>query len=147
MSAANFSEDTHPAGLLEDSCAAITVVFTTWSATAAALRTAASLANGWKSSVTIVAAQVIPWPADLHHTNIPIAFNEDRLRGMAAVCNVDTAVNVYLCRDRVETLLRYIPPERIVVLGARKSRWRNPDLRLARALRRAGFEVIVARER
>jgi hypothetical protein len=131
----------------DDHCSAVTVVFTTWSATATALRTAVALANGWRSSLTIVAAQVVPWPADLHQDHVPVTFKESRLREMAAWCEVKTSVNVYLCRDPVETLCSYIPPERIVVVGARKARWRNPDLRLAAALRGAGFEVIVTHEK
>lgn len=147
MAVENLIEKTPPDIISDGRRSAVTVVFTTWSATAAALRTAAALANGWRCSLTMVAAKVVPWPADLQPAHTPVAFDEAHLRELAAGCDAHIAINVYLCRDRVETLCSFIPTEGVVVVGARKARWRNPDLRLAAALRRAGREVIVAHEK
>ena len=74
-------------------------------------------------------------------------FNENRFRVMASQSPVETSVQVYLCRDRLEALTSALKPGSIVVLGGRKRRWLarwvpSKDERLARQLRRAGYEVL-----
>ena len=71
-----------------------------------------------------------------------VEFNENRFRVMASKSSVETSVHIYLCRDRFETLASVLKPGSIVVLGGRKRWWPTKDERLARQLRRAGYEVI-----
>jgi hypothetical protein len=71
-----------------------------------------------------------------------VEFNENRFRVMASESLVETSVQVYLCRDRLEALTSVLKPGSIVVLGGKKRWWRTKDERLARKLRRAGYEVL-----
>jgi hypothetical protein len=51
-------------------------------------------------------------------------------------------VQIFLCRDRFETLAAVLKPGSIVVVGGRKRWWPTKDETLARQLRRAGYEVL-----
>ncbi len=55
---------------------------------------------------------------------------------------MEVDVSVLLCRDRIETVLRYLPPQSIVLVG-RQRRW-GPGayLSLIRALKRKQHHVI-----
>ena len=70
-------------------------------------------------------------------------FNEKRFRVMASESPVETSVQIYLCRDRFETLASVLKSGSIVVVGGRK-RWWWPTSEevLARSLRHAGHEVV-----
>jgi hypothetical protein len=71
-----------------------------------------------------------------------LEFNERRFRVIANESTIDTTVRIYLCRDRMDMLNSIVEPHSVVILGIRESWWPNTDKRLARALRRAGHEVI-----
>jgi hypothetical protein len=71
-----------------------------------------------------------------------VEFNENRFRVMACECPVETSVQIYLCRDRFETLKSVLQRGSVVVVGGRKRWWPTKDERLARQLRRAGYEVL-----
>jgi hypothetical protein len=121
----------------------IAVVFTTVPATLAALKEAASRADKLNARITLVVPQVVPFPAPLEVPPVLREFNEHRFRVMARDACVDMDVRICLCRDRVEELRLLLPAGSIVVLGGRSDRfWPGKDARLARNLRRAGYEVI-----
>jgi len=121
----------------------ISVVFTSVHSTLGALREAARLAHSLDARVTLVIAQVVPWPLPLESPTVRPEFNETRFRVLAGESPVETSVHVYLCRERFQTLTSVLVPGSIVVLGGRKRAWwPTPDQSLARKLRRAGFEVI-----
>ena len=56
---------------------------------------------------------------------------------------VDTAIQIYLCRDRWEALFSVLKPYSLVVIGGKKRWWPTPESRLANKLRNAGHEVIL----
>jgi hypothetical protein len=122
----------------------IAVLFTTIEATAAALRTAGALALRWNAGITVVAPQVVPFPRQLADPPVSVEFNEWQLAEMTKQLPVETTVAVYLCRDKHETLLSVLPAHSVVVIGARRHMWPTAEDRLAKALRSAGHEVIVA---
>ena len=121
----------------------ISVVFTSVEATLAALREAGNLAGSLGARIMLVAPQVVPDPLPLETPPVLVEFNENRFRAIASESPVETSVQIYLCRDRFETLTAVLKPRSIVVLGGRKrSWWPTKDERLARRLRRAGYEVL-----
>jgi hypothetical protein len=120
----------------------ITVVFTSVPSTLVALREAASLAHSLGARITLVVPQVVPYPAPLDTPPVLLDFNETRFRVMAGMCPVAMNVNIHLCRDRFEELNSVLEPGSIIVLGGIHKWWLTSDERLARRLRRAGFEVI-----
>ena len=121
----------------------ISVIFTSVDATLVALKEAGNLANSLGARIMLVAPQIVPYPLPLDSPPVLTEFNENRFRVIASQSPVETGVQIYLCRDRFETLLSVLRPGSIVLLGGRKRAWwPTKDERLARRLRRAGYEVI-----
>jgi hypothetical protein len=123
------------------------VIFTDLPKTAAALATARSMARGLGARITLMVARVVPYPLPLAEPDVPVEFTE-RLLESLAVAVEDTTVEIYLCRDRNETIRRAVPPDSLVILGARKWRWwpswlPSRDSQLARLLRQDGRRVLV----
>jgi hypothetical protein len=121
---------------------AITVVFTSTSATTAALRKAGVLADNLNACIKLVAPQVVPYPLPLETPPVLLAFSERRFREIAMESPVETTVQIFLCRDRWETLKGVLAPHSLVVVGGRRRWWPTKEETLARKLRRAGHEVI-----
>jgi hypothetical protein len=120
----------------------LAVVFTSIEATLAALKKAAQLATRLGARITLLAPQVVPYHLPLESPPVLLDWNERRFRVIAEETPVETTVQIYLCRDPLETLKSVLSPGSLVVIGG-NSRWR-PDAgrRLARRLRGAGHEVI-----
>jgi hypothetical protein len=121
------------------------VIFTDLPRTAAALAKARSMARGLGARITLMVAQVVPYPLPLGAPDVPVEFTERMLERLAVE---DTAIEIYLCRDRNETIRRAIPPDSLVIVGARKWRWwqsclPSRDGQLARLLRQDGRRVLV----
>ncbi len=120
----------------------IAVVFTSVESTLAALREAGALAHSLGARIQLVVPQVVPYPAPLESPPVLLEFSEKRFRVVAAESLVETSVQIYLCRNRFETLTSFLKRGSIVVLGGPKKWWPSKDERLAWRLRRAGYEVI-----
>lgn len=121
----------------------VAVVFTSVDSTLAALKEAGALANSLGARIRLVVPQVVPYPLPLESPPILVEFNESRLRVMASESPVETSVQVYLCRDRVEMLLHTLSPNSLVVIGGRKKWWPTSEKLMARRLRQAGHKVIL----
>ena len=122
----------------------ITVVFTNVEATLSALKKAGTLANRLHSRITLVVPQVVPYPLPLKSPPVLLDWNERRFHVIAEESAVETAVQLYLCRDRLTALLNVLDPHSVVVIGGRKHWWPTQASKLARQLRSAGHEVVFA---
>lgn len=122
----------------------VAVVFTSADATIAALKRAGTLASSLNARVLLVVPQIVPFPLPLDSPPVLIDFSEKRFREIAEASPVETAVHIYLCRDRLETLRAALKPHSLVIVGGRKRWWPTAEELLARKLRRAGHEVILA---
>jgi hypothetical protein len=131
-----------PIGEETDQKLNIAVVFTSVESTLPALREAGNLANSLGARIKLVVPQVVPYPLPLETPPVLVEFNENRFRVIASESPVETSVQVYLCRDRFEALTSALRPGSIVVLGGRRRWWSTKEERLARRLRRAGYEVL-----
>ena len=120
----------------------VAVVFTSVEPTLAALRKAGALAHRLSGRITLLVPQVVPYPLPLTSPPVLLDWNERRFRVIADESPVETTVQIYLCRDHLETLRTVLSPHSLVVVGGRKRWWPTPEKRLARTLRRAGHEVI-----
>lgn len=121
------------------------VIFTDLPKTAAALAAARTMAQGLGARITLMVARVVPYPLPLAEPDVPVEFTERLLEPLAAE---DTTIEIYLCRDRNETLRRAVPTDSLVIVGARKWRWwpswlPSPEGQLTRLLRRDGRRVLV----
>jgi hypothetical protein len=120
----------------------VDVVFTSVIATLAALRKAAELASRLGARITLLVPQVVPYPLPLESPPVLLDWNEQRFQTIAEQSPVETTVRLYLCRDRVGTLLKALRPNALVVVGGPKRWWPTSEARLARKLRKAGHQVI-----
>ena len=120
----------------------IAVVFTSIESTLAALKEAGALASSLGAWITLLVPQVVPFPLPLESPPVLVEFNERRFRVIASQSPVETNVQIYLCRDPLETLTNALITGSIVVLGGRKRWWPTREKKLARQLRRAGHEVV-----
>jgi hypothetical protein len=123
----------------------IGVVFTNFEDTRAALKTAADLCAGLEGHIDLVVPEVVPYPLPLIRPAVPAGFTLRRLMELARGAQVQPNIYVYLCRDKVQTLLEVLAPHSVVVLG-RKKRWFPVEAQfLARALRKQGHHVILVK--
>jgi hypothetical protein len=114
------------------------VVFTGSAYTSGAL----SLVSRLAARISIVAAHVVPYPLPLLDPPVDPAFLEQRLLSLALGSGADATVQIYLCRDRAETLDRILPAGATVVIGGRRHWWRTAEQRLARALAHHGRNIF-----
>jgi hypothetical protein len=122
----------------------LNVIFTSLTGTRAAIRAALELAGGLGARVTVLIAQVVPYPLPLECPPVPVWFTESTLWEMLVGQEVDSAIRIYLCRDRAETIRRTLSPDSLVVIGKRKRWWFTAEQVLAWMLRRDGHHVILA---
>ena len=116
------------------------VIFTDLPKTAAALDAARSMASGLGARITLLAARVVPYPLPLTEPDVPVEFTERVLESAVT----DATVEIYLCRDRKETIRRALSPDSVVIIGSRRRHWwPSWDRQLAKILRRDGLRVLV----
>ena len=73
-----------------------------------------------------------------------VEFTERLLWSLASEQSVTTAAEIYLCRDREETIRQVLPEEAVVVMGERRWWQLGQERHLAKILRRDGHRVILA---
>jgi len=120
----------------------VTVVFTSRDATVAALKRAAALAESLGARISLVVPQIVPYPLPLTNPPVSLEFQERRFREMAAASPVEIHVQLFLCRDELDTLKRVLKPHSLIVIGGRNRLWPSREKRLARKLRGEGHEVL-----
>ena len=122
----------------------VNVIFTSLKGTRAALQAAGKLARDLGARVTVLAAQVVPYPLPLEKPPVPVEFTEQALLQVVSEEDVETAIDLRLCRDSEETIREALPPGSVVVIGDRRRWWRVREWMLAWKLRRDGHRVIYA---
>jgi hypothetical protein len=119
------------------------VIFTSIDHALHALEKASQLARPLKSGIEIVVAQTVPFALPLDDPSVPFEFLVKRLKEMAVQFPEHVKISAYLCRDLLEVLKRTLNRNCLIVMGVRKSWWPTHDERVARELRRAGYNVIL----
>src|SRR5579872_6705693 len=119
-------------------------LFTSIESTLSALRKARALASRLGVCITLIVPQVAPYPLPLNSPPVPRHFTERHFRVLADQCPVETTVRIYLCRDRMKTLLKVLKPHSLVVVGGRRRWWPTAENRMASQLRRSGHEVVLS---
>src|ERR1039458_7489140 len=123
----------------------VNVIFTDPHATAAALKTAGSLARDLGACIRVRAAIAVPYALPLDKPPVSVRFTEGLLSDLVCRLELGTfepSVHLYLCRDQVETLLQALRPNSLVVIGGRKHWWPTAERRIARALRSKGHRIV-----
>jgi hypothetical protein len=128
--------------------AEVNVIHTNPRGTATALEFAARMARNLGVCIRIRAMVSVPLQLPMDQSLISVQFMEQLLCDLAhdfgAGINEKT-VQVHLCRDRIEALLRLLKPHSLVIVAGRKRWWPTPASRLAQALRDNGHDVVFIR--
>lgn len=122
----------------------VNVVYTEPDATITALRAAELLVRNLGTTVHIRA--MIPVPRQLA---IELAFNSVQFFKRLLIDLVERnssrhfeyVLHIYVCRDRVETLLKVLRPSSLLVIGGRRRLWPTAESRLSKAAISAGHSV------
>jgi hypothetical protein len=121
----------------------ISVIFTSVEPTLRALKQAASLAKRLAGHIALVVPQIVPYPLPLSSPPVLLEFNERRFFTLANDSHVETTVRIYMCRDRLQALMKILRPCSMVVLGGRKRWWPTAESRIAKHLKKLGHEVVL----
>lgn len=124
----------------------LTIVFTTVRGTLAALKEAGFLAHRLGARIRILVPQIVSYALPLEHPPVDPLFKIRKFRTLCGTCEVDTRIQVLLCRDAHKCVQEALRPESIVLIGGRKSilpTWSN---HLAKSLTRAGHHVMFVQE-
>ena len=122
---------------------AVYVIFTSINWTLNALQKAREIARPVGAAIVVVAVQVVPFPLPLDKPPVPMDFVIRRFEERAEELPEKTKISAYLCRDQMVALKRVLNRNCPVIMGVRKKIWPTRDKRLARKLRRAGYQVIL----
>jgi hypothetical protein len=126
----------------------VNVIFSTDRGTQAALNAAQELAKGLNAVTVLLVPQVVPLQFPLSSPPVSIGFTKRRALALAQTCQkeVDIRVQIYLCVDKRQCLLKVLQPRSLVLIGGRKRWWPAAEQKLARALLAHGHRVIFVRE-
>ena len=122
----------------------IHVLFTNPSDTRAALNTAIEMAAELETEIALIVPQIVPFQLPLDNPPVPLDFASEQIRLLAESVTAELKGYIYLCRNPIETLLQELPPHSLVVIGVRAHWPFAKSKRIAKALRRNGYEVILA---
>lgn len=124
----------------------LTVVFTTVPATLAALRKAAVLAHELGAWIRILVPYVVPYPLPLDRPQIDPNFRIRLFRTLCEQEQIETRIEIKLCRDARECLVQELAPQSVVLIGHERGGLLNGPLRLAKSLQRRGHHVLLIRQ-
>lgn len=119
------------------------VVCTRFPSRLPALRVASRMADGLGARVAVHLPLEIPYPLPLTAPPVPVMFAEKTLLELLSCQPLDTSIQVYLCRDSIETIRQALKAESVVVIAGRKCWWRTREEKLAAILQRDGHHVIL----
>ena len=119
------------------------VIFTSIACTLKALEKASQLANPLRGRIEIIAVKSVPFTLPLDEPPVPFKFVVRRLEEMTSRFPESIRISSYLCREPLEALKRILNRNCPVVMGVRKWWFPAREERLARKLRRAGYNFIL----
>lgn len=111
--------------------------------TKACLSAVSALTSNLGARVTLLAVQIVPFPLPLDRPDVAPQFVERELAALAREIEAPVDVQVMIARDLEIGLRQGLTPSALVVMAAKKRRWPNAEVRLARSLARAGHSVVV----
>lgn len=124
------------------------VLFTDVSGTLEALRSAAKFARGLNARIRLLAPQVVPYPLSLEQPPVRPAFLVNRYRTIVEEAEIETTVELRLCRDYWDAVNDSLTPDSTVIIGCHRAWWNSRwwltrEERIAKRLRAEGHQVIL----
>ena len=123
----------------------INVIHTEPQATTAALIFAERLARDLRASIHLHAVIIVPPRLPIDQSPVSVHFMERILCGLvqqATSGDRERTVHLYVCRDRVDTLLKVLMPRSVVIIGGRKHLWPTAVSRIGKELVEHGHDVV-----
>src|SRR5690242_10868337 len=120
----------------------ITVFFSGWKATLAAIEKAVDLASQLGANIRVLIAEVVPYALPIECPRVDPQFRARAFQEFSSRKGVEVHLDIWLCRDRRECLQQALEPHSVVVIGGRKCPWPTRHGRLRRMLEHAGHHVI-----
>lgn len=122
----------------------LNVVYTNPEATASALQAAESLARDLQATIHVRATVPVPSRISIATPLVSTPFLSQLLQDIvkrvgSAACQY--VLHIYVCRNRIETLLRVLRPSSLIVIGGRRRIWPTAETRLSKAVAAAGHSV------
>lgn len=102
-----------------------------------------ALTSNLGARVTLLAVQIVPFPLPLDRPAVAPQFVERELVELAREIEAPVDVQVMLARDLEIGMRLGLTASSLVVVAAKKRRWPNAEVKLARSLARAGHSVAV----
>jgi hypothetical protein len=121
------------------------VVFTSMNRTLKALEKASQLAKPLQTGITVLVVQEVHYSLPLDEPPVPFEFVIRHFEEMAGRLPENTQISAYVCREPMQALKRVLKHNCPVVMGVRKRWWPTREERLARKLRRTGYDVILVK--
>ena len=121
----------------------IFVPYTSRELTRAALREAAGLVKNLHAHVTLFAVQIVPFLLPLDRPDVAPEFLEQRLMAIAREMEGLVDVQLICAREFDSGMERVLVPNSLVVLATKKRWWPTEEIKMARALARAGHKIAL----
>ena len=121
----------------------IFVPYTSHESTRAALTEAVGLVKSLHAHITLFAVQIVPFLLPLERPDVAPEFLEQRLLAIADEMKAQVDVQLIRARDLDCGMQRILAPNSLVVVATKKRWWPTSEIKLARALARAGHDVAL----
>ena len=122
----------------------VVIPFTTPELTCAALRHA-GVCSDLDVHVVLVDVQVVPFPCPLEQPPVDQKFSRRRLAELLKETGLPGQAAVLYTRDWLEGFRQVLEPGSLVILATGKRWWPTREHKLARALIKAGHQVMLLR--
>ena len=120
----------------------VVIPYTTPQSAQAALRHA-GICSDLDVHVLLVDIQIVPFPCPLDTPPINKDFSEKRLRELLEESRLPGRVAVVYARDWLESFRAVLEPASLVIVASKKRWWPTREKRRARALTKAGYQVML----
>ena len=120
----------------------VVIPYTTPELAKAALRHAA-VCTDLDVHVCVVDIQTVPFPAPVDDPPINREFAEQRLGDLIRASGLPGKAALVYTRDWLESFRKVLEPDSLIILATKKRWWPTREVKLARALQKAGHHVMM----
>ena len=119
----------------------LVVPFTTPELTRSAMEAATAMGSGLNAALRLLRIQVVPVQVDLYQSPVAVNFLKEQIA--AFMREAPATRELRFARDFKAGLEGSLTPDSVVILAARRRPWKTSNERLAAALRRDGYRVVL----
>jgi len=108
-----------------------------------ALAQASALTRNLTAHITFFAVHVVPFSLPLDKPDVTANFLEQKLAGVARETGAQTDIRIVFARDPKLGYEQILMPHSLIVMATKKRWWPTAEVKMARALARAGHSVAI----